>query len=95
MRSGSNTGRWCCVVLAVPCLHRLHAQDQLEDTTYEESTFKSEEVREVVKYSPAAAHEVLRAIAEKTGMNPQVEPKYFYCQQKYFERRRNSGLTGN
>ena len=27
----------------------------------------------MVKYSPAAAHEVLRAIAEKTGMNPQVE----------------------
>ena len=73
MRSGSNTGRWCSVVRAVPCLHRHHAQDQLEDTTYEESTFKSEEVREVVKYSPAAAHEVLRAIAEKTGMNPQVE----------------------
>ena len=60
-------------VLTLPCLQRHHVQDQLEDTTYEESTFKSEEVREVVKYSPAAAHEVLRAIAEKTGMNPQVE----------------------
>ena len=37
---------------------------------FEESTFKSEEVRQVVNYSPAAAHEVLKAIAEKTGMNP-------------------------
>ena len=44
-------------------------QDQLE-SSYEESTFKSEEVRQVVNYSPAAAHEVLKAIAEKTGMNP-------------------------
>ena len=37
---------------------------------FEESTFKSEEVRQVVNFSPAAAHEVLKAIAEKTGMNP-------------------------
>ena len=27
-------------------------------------------MRQVVNYSPAAAHEVLKAIAEKTGMNP-------------------------
>ena len=46
-------------------------KDQLE-SSYEESTFKSEEVREVVRYSPAAAHQLLKDIAEKSGMNPET-----------------------
>ena len=46
-------------------------KDQM-GSSFEESTIKTEEVREVVKYSPAAAHEMLNAIVEK---NAGADPK--------------------
>ena len=46
-------------------------KDQL-GSSFEESTIKTEEVRETVKYSPAAAHEMLNAIVEK---NAGADPK--------------------